>query len=116
MQRRVAPRAAVVLVALGLAAPHPALAQGLAAGERARGEGRCPVGTVGEAMPGGYRCVAPGPAPPASQPAGAAGGAAREVSRGGLATAWPFALGAAAVLGLGIAAAGQGGSSPSGTR
>lgn len=116
MQRRVAHCAAAVLVAIGLALPPPALAQGLPAGERARGEGRCPLGTVGEAMPGGYRCVAAGAPPPASAPGGAAGGTAREVSRGALVAAWPLGLGAAAVLGLGIAAASQGGSSPSGTR
>lgn len=97
-----------------------AAAQGMAAGERARGESRCPVGTVGEAMPGGYRCVSPGLVPaqgtpvPASgvQGTGAAAGQAQEVSRGAVTSAWPFAVGALAVLGVGIGiAAGQGGGS-----
>ena len=91
----------------------PAQAQGIAAGERARGEGRCPIGTVGEAVPGGFRCVAGGAVPQQGtpvQPAQAAGGQAREVSRGAVA-AWPFALGAAAVVGIAVAAASQGGSS-----
>lgn len=92
----------------------PAHAQGIAAGERARGEGRCPIGTVGEAVPGGFRCVA-GAAPQQGTavqgaPAQAAGGQAQEVSRGAVA-AWPLALGAAAVVGIAVAAASQGGSS-----
>jgi hypothetical protein len=114
-------RLALVALAFCLAVPHAAVAQGMAAGERARGEGRCPLGTVAEAMPGGYRCAAPGAPPPqpASAQAGAAGGQAREVSRGAVASWLPFAAGAAAVVGVGIAAAaGQGGSTstPSGTQ
>lgn len=98
-----------------------ALAQGLPAGERARGESRCPAGHVGEAVPGGFRCVRPdlAAAPPTAQgqaPAGAAGGQAREVSRGLLVTPWLFGAGALAVVGAGVAAASQGGSSPSNTR
>lgn len=101
-------------------------AQGLPAGERARGESRCPVGTVGEAMPGGYRCVRPElvAAPQQGTPVqssgeGAAGGQAQEVSRGAVGAPWPFAVGALAILGIGIGiAAGQGGgaSAVSGTR
>lgn len=116
-------RLALAALALCLAMPHAAAAQGMAAGERARGEGRCPLGTVAEAMPGGYRCAAPGAPPPqasaSGQQSGAAGGQAREVSRGAVASWVPFAAGAAAVVGLGVAAAaGQGGSSnaPSGTQ
>ena len=114
---RVLPPLAALLMAL--AAPA-AQAQGMAAGERARGESRCPVGTVGEAVPGGFRCTPAVPiqqGTPVGQPAGAAGGQAREVSRG-VVGALPFAAGAAAVLGLGVvAAASQGGSSaPAGTR
>jgi hypothetical protein len=119
-------RLALAALVLGLAAPQPVFAQGMAAGERARGEGRCPLGTVAEAMPGGYRCAAPGAPPPQSaqapasgQGSGAAGGQAREVSRGELGAWLPFAAGAAAVVGVGIAAvAGQGGSTsaPSGTQ
>jgi hypothetical protein len=113
-------RLAMAMLAFSLAVPHAAAAQGMAAGERARGAGRCPLGTVAEAMPGGYRCAPPGAPPPsASAPSGAAGGQAREVSRGAVAAWLPFAAGAAAVVGLGIAAAAnQGGSSsaPSGTR
>lgn len=114
----------LLAIPLLLAMSLPAAAQGMAAGERARGEGRCPIGTVGEAVPGGFRCVAAGAAPQQGTPvqaAGqgtggqAAGGQAREVSRGTV-SAWPFALGAAAVVGIAIAAASQGGgSSPSGT-
>lgn len=114
-------RLPMAVLALCLAVPHAAAAQGMAAGERARGEGRCPLGTVAEAMPGGYRCAAPGAPPPqpASAQSGAAGGQAREVSRGAVASWLPFAAGAAAVVGLGVAAAAaQGGSSsaPSGTQ
>jgi hypothetical protein len=106
---------ALIALLLMLAITAPAGAQGIAAGERARGEGRCPVGTVGEAAPGGYRCVPAGAAPVQgtpvqTAPAQAAGGQAQEVSRGVIA-GWPFALGAAAVLGIGIAAASQGGGS-----
>jgi hypothetical protein len=110
-----------ILLALSalLAMAPAAQAQGVAAGERARGEGRCPVGTIGEAVPGGYRCVRPelATAPAQGTTPQAAGAQAQEVSRGNIGAAWPFALGAAAVLGVGIAAASQGGgSSPSGTR
>jgi hypothetical protein len=113
-----------LVVPMMLLAALPAAAQGMPAGERARGEARCPVGTVGEAVPGGFRCTRPGLAPtqgvpvgaPAGSPAGAAGGTAQEVSRGGLSAALPLGLGAVAIIGLGIAAASQGGSSPSGTR
>lgn len=106
---------ALLALPLLLLVAMPAGAQGMAAGERARGEGRCPIGTVGEAVPGGYRCVAAGAAPQQGTPvqtAQAAGGQAREVSRGAI-SPWPFALGAAAVVGIAVAAASQGsGSGP----
>jgi hypothetical protein len=111
-------RIAIAVAGL-IATSVAAQAQGFAAGERARGEGRCPVGTVGEAVPGGYRCVRPElvAAPQQGTAPRAAGGQAQEVSRGPVGAVWPFALGAAAVLGAGIAAATQGGgSSPPGTR
>lgn len=111
-------RAAMVALALWSAAASPLAAQGLPAGERARGVGRCPLGTVAEAMPGGYRCARPNQAPPQQAQAGAAGGQAREVSRGAVAPWLFFAGGALAVLGIGIAlSTNQGGSSsaPTGT-
>lgn len=115
------------LAALAFLCLLPALAdaQGLPAGERARGESRCPLGTVGEAMPGGYRCVQPGlvPMPQQGVPvqaAGAAGGQAQEVARGSIGAAWPLAVGGLAILGIGIGiAASQGGggtTTVSGTR
>jgi hypothetical protein len=109
----------ILALLVSLAISSPAFPQGMAAGERARGEGRCPVGTVGEAVPGGYRCVRPGAAaiPAQGTTPQAAGVQAQEVSRGAIAGAWPVALGAAAIIGGAIAAASQGGgSSPSGTR
>jgi hypothetical protein len=111
-------RTAMLAAALLGTAP-PLAAQGLPAGERARGVGRCPLGTVAEAMPGGYRCARPNEAPPQQAQAGAAGGQAREVSRGAVAPWLPFAAGALVVLGVGIAlSANQGGSSsaPTGTQ
>lgn len=109
-----------LLLALPWLVPAPAAhAQGMPAGERARGESRCPVGLVGEAVPGGFRCVRPdlAAAPsPGNAPSGAAGGQAREVSRGLVAAPWLFGAGALAVVGAGVAAASQGGSSPSNTR
>jgi hypothetical protein len=110
--------ARIAMVAAAVLGSAPARPQGLPAGERARGVGRCPLGTIAEAMPGGFRCARPNEAPPQQAQAGAAGGQAREVSRGVVAPWLPFAAGALVVLGVGIAlSANQGGSSsaPTGT-
>jgi hypothetical protein len=111
----------LLAMAVLIASLAQADAQGLAAGERARGEGRCPVGQVGEAAPGGYRCVPAAALPPQQgvPVAGrAAGAGAQEVSRGAVG-GWPFLVGGLAIIGgvVAIAASQNGGSTaPAGTR